>query len=157
MTLDPARLFDVGIMITGAAVIPAFFFGRGHWMRHALLLYWVASAAVTMADVSRSTHVLTYATINIVIFAIGLVRFTTDRANHRAWRVGIISLATMPAHLTYSATMGQGDWGLYALFVNGCMLAQCIVAGGWLDGMGQRVSSFRRRFRGVRRMGDRGR
>jgi hypothetical protein len=156
--------FDIGILITAIAAVLAF--GRGWdrragrfnwrrengrpgWMRHVLLVAWATGAIATLADQPMSAVVFLTTVMDFVIAGVAVVVSMNDPTRVDARTTGVISLALMPAHLTVSANNGlpASAWTLYAAACNGAFVVQCLITGGWLDGVGRSIDRFLGRLR----------
>lgn len=133
---------DVGVLATEAAVLPAFAFGRGIWLRHLLLISWTMSAAEFLAQTPMATVVFSYTMMDLTIAGAALGRVTHDPARTDAKLIGAVSMALMPAHWIVSAAQGHVNWPLYAAGCNAGFVLQCLIVGGWLDGLGRRTARF---------------
>jgi hypothetical protein len=91
------------------------------------------------------------AILDLFIGFVAVVISTIDPTRLDARIVGGISICLMPAHSVVSFGHGLSDigWIVYAATCNGAFVVQCLVTGGWLDGMGRGVSRFLSRFRGL--------
>lgn len=141
---------DLGILVTGLAAWAAFLFGRGVWLRHLLLLSWSVALIEWLAVAWMPTVVLTNALMDLAIAGMALARVTHDPARVDAKLVGGISMALMPAHWVVSATQGRIVWPLYAVACNAGFVLQCLIVGGWLDGLGRRSVRIFSRLHPVR-------
>jgi hypothetical protein len=163
--MDLTRLIDVGLIVTGPAAVAAFGWGKerwpgsGRWLRHLLLMSWVASAFCAASVANMATVVLVAVLIDAAIAFAAVAVLTNDRTRNDARTVGVISLALMPAHLTVSIYEGltyQG-WALYAGGCNAAFIAQCLIMRGWLDGLGRTIAGFFGRVRSLPLLRFRGR
>lgn len=133
-------MIDLGLLFTGAAAVAAFAFGRGTWLRHILLIAWLTVVLQALVDVRAAFVVFTMAMLDLTIAGTALIRYTQDRTRQDARIVGGLSMALMPAHFVMSATAGRVDWGLYASVCNLVFVLQCLIVGGWLDGVGRCIN-----------------
>lgn len=138
---------DIGVMITGIAAFAALGFGRGKWLRHLLFISWATIALASVMGMTMSTIVFCMAMLDITIAGAAVIIATHDPARYDARAIGTVSMALIPAHWTMSITQGAADWTLYAAACNAGFVFQCLIIGGWLDG----VASFFGRF--FRRLG----
>lgn len=130
---------DIGLLVTGAAVILAYHKGRGTWLRRLLLISWAASFGATLANAPMSSTVFMMTVMDGLIAGVALTICTRDPNRYDARAVGAVSMAMMPAHWVMAATQGAPNWTLYAAACNAGFVFQCLIAGGWLDGMGRSV------------------
>lgn len=114
-----------------------------------LLSLWATSLALAAADAQMATFVFTAALLNLAVSGIALALVIRDPGRMDARAVGGLSLAIMPAHFVMSASNGTANWTIYAWACNVIYIAQCLVAGGWLDGLGRRVAGLVSRLRPV--------
>lgn len=154
-------MMDVGLTVTAAA--GALGLGRAVRRRRdltlptLLLAAWGTAIALAAADARMATFVFTAAVLNLVIAGMALVIVTRDPGRLDARVTGGLSMAIMPAHWVMSASNGAADWTIYSLSCNIVFVLQCLVAGGWLDGLGRGLAGFFARLRPVRRLRDGGR
>lgn len=148
---------DYGLLITGAAVVAAFSFGRGKWIRHLLLVSWLIVLMLAFYGATMATFVGVMAGLDITIAAVALAVATHNPRRVDAKMIGGISMALMPAHWTMAITGGAVDWRLYASICNGAFVLQCLVIGGWLDGVGRSLGDFIRWTNPLRLLRNRGR
>ncbi len=141
---------DIGILVTGLAVVAAFICGKGKYLRHVLLLSWAIVSILALSGVKMSLIVLAMAAIDISIAGIAVAIATNDPARYDARLVGAASMALMPAHWAMSITQGNADWTLYAAACNAVFVLQCLIVGGWLDGLVSGVGRFFRRLHPLR-------
>lgn len=142
-------LGDIGLTVTFLAVAPAFWFGRGKWLRHLLLLSWLTVTLEKIAEIQMATIVFSMTVLDLMIAGAALVVATHDHARYDARVIGSISMALMPGHWVMAATQGAGSWTLYAAAVNAGFVLQCLVIGGWLDGVGRSIGRLFARLRPV--------
>lgn len=140
---------DIGILTAGAAAFVAFVWGRGEWLRHILLLSWIAVSLEALAGVNMATVVFTMASLDLLIAGAALIIATDDPRRKDARIVGGISMALMPAHWIMAITHGQPNWTMYAIGCNVGFVIQCLIVRGWLDGVGRSIGSFFARVRPV--------
>ena len=145
-------MIDIGVIVTGFCVLSCLLAGRDTWLCGALALSWSATAVMVMAGAGKDVFVLAFSALDMLIALTSLTRFTLDHSNHGAQVVAGMSLAMMPPHFLMSASLGNVNWTLYASACNLVFVLQCLVAGGWLDGVGRRIADFRGRFRSVHRL-----
>lgn len=144
---------DIGVLITGIAALAAFFFGRGKWLRHSLLLSWAIISILAVSDVKMSLVVLTMAVMDLLIAGVAVAIVTNNPLRYDARVIGAGSMVLMPAHFAMSASQGNADWTLYAAACNAVFVLQCLIVGGWLDGLVGGFSRFFRRMRPLRGLG----
>lgn len=135
-------MIDIGLFVTGAAVLLAYHNGRGVWLRRLLLISWAAMFGATMVGAPMSAVVFLMSIMDGAIAATSLVICTRDPSRYDARAVGMVSMAMMPAHWVMAATHGAPDWTLYAAACNGGFVFQCLIAGGWLNGVGRGLGRF---------------
>lgn len=89
------------------------------------------------------------ATIDAVTCLVMLALWTRF-TSMRAWMIGFIGLAKGVAHLAqYLADPQQITWA-YFIAINGAFLVQVLVAGGWIDAVGNRLDRLFARLAPVR-------
>lgn len=132
-------MLDLGILITGAAAALAFIPGRGKWLRHLLVISWIATAVAAGAGASMAAVVFLLTMLDMTIAGAALVVSTNDPARYDARVVGALSMGMMPAHWVMAWSEGMADWTLYASACNAVFVIQCLIVGGWLDGVGRRL------------------
>ena len=146
----------VALLIT--AVAAGLAFGRGRiergiatWLRQALAIVWTAGAVIIVTEQEMSTAVGMAAFLDLFVGFVAVVISTIDPTRLDARIVGGVSISLMPAHWIVSMGQGLSDtgWIVYAATCNGAFVVQCLVTGGWLDGMGRGVSRFLSRIRGL--------
>ena len=137
---------DYGLVLTGllaaAGVVRCALKSRDLSLPCVLVSLWGASLALVAADARMSTFVFCAAMLNMIVSGIALVIVTRHPWRMDARIVGGLSLAIMPAHWIMSVSKGDGDWTIYALSCNFVFTMQCLVSGGWLDGMGRRAAGL---------------
>jgi len=148
---------DAGLLVTGFSAAMCLAYGKGTWLRRVLFLAWLGGAALAMAGQVNSVIVAGMASIDLIVAMIALVRFTQDNQKREAQIVGGLSMCLMPAHFIMAASHGRADWTLYASACNAVFVLQCLVAGGWLDGVGRSIADIWRGVRPVRSFRDGGR
>lgn len=121
-----------------------------------LLAVWTVPLALLAAEARMATFVFTAAVLNMAIAGVALLIVTRNPARYEARIVGGVSMAIMPAHWIMSVSSGGADWTIYAAACNIGFAFQCLVAGGWLDGLGRRIGRFFTRLRPVHSLRDRG-
>lgn len=141
---------DIGMVITGFAAFAVLAFGRGKWLRHLLFLSWSTVALAVAAGVSMSTVVFTMTILDISIAGAAVIIATHAPPRYDARAVGAVSMALIPAHWAMSITQGAADWTLYAAACNAGFVLQCLIVGGWLDGVASFLGRVIRRFDPVR-------
>lgn len=134
---------DIGIIITGLAAFAVLAFGRGKWLRHLLFLSWSTVALAAASGMAMSTIVFAMTVLDISIAGAAVIIATDNPPRYDARAVGAVSMALIPAHCAMSITQGAADWTLYAAACNAGFVLQCLIVGGWLDGL---VSGFSRFF-----------
>ena len=132
-------MIDLGLLITGFAVALSFR-GRCGWLRALIIASWLLAVATSGGD--KAGVVLSAALADLVkaLAAVLLLAAGAERAEVRL--VGLLSLALFPAHLAMSVTHGAPSWFLYASAVNAVFVAQCLIVGGWLDGLVRGADRF---------------
>lgn len=150
-------MIDLGIIITGVSAGVCLAYGKGMWLRRVLFLAWLAGVGLAELAQVRSVTVAGMASIDLIVAMIALVRFTQDNHKREAQIVGGLSMCLMPAHFVMAASRGHADWTLYASACNAVFVLQCLVAGGWLDGVGRSIADIWRGVRPVRSFRDGGR
>lgn len=150
-------MIDPGLAITGFAAAFCLAFGRGRWLRRVLFIAWLAGAVLAMMGQTRSIVVAGMASIDLVVAMIALVRLTQNPDKREAQVVGGLSMGLMPTHFIMAASQGHADWTLYVSACNAVFVLQCLVAGGWLDGVGRGIADIWRRLRPVFLLRDGGR
>jgi hypothetical protein len=113
---------------------------------------WGTSLGLAAAKAQMATFIFSAAALNIMIAGIALVLVTRDNSRVDAKITGGFSMAIMPAHWVMSVTTGAPDWTLYAYSCNAVFIVQCLVAGGWLNGLGRCLAGFFARLRPVHRL-----
>lgn len=132
---------ELGLAISAAAVVLGI--GRSLKQRLDLTLpgllaaVWAVPLGLLAADARMATFVFTAAALNLFVASIALVLVTRDPARIDARLVGGLSMAIMPAHWIMSVSNGTADWTIYAWSCNAVFVLQCLVAGGWFDGVGR--------------------
>lgn len=150
-------MIDVGILFTGMAAAVCLAYGKGIWLRRVLFIAWLASMLLAMMGQTRGVVVAGMASIDLIVAMIALVRFTQDNHKREAQIVGGLSMCLMPAHFIMAASHGRADWTIYISACNAVFVLQCLVAGGWLDGVGRSIAVIWRGVRPVRSFRDGGR
>lgn len=151
---------NIGLTVASLAV--ALGVGRAAWEERdvtlpgVLLGVWAVPFGLLAADARMATFVFTAAVLDMVIGAAALLIVTRDPSRYDARVVGGISMAIMPAHWMMSVSNGTANWTIYAIACNTAFVAQCLIAGGWFDGMGRRISRFIARLRPVHSLRDGG-
>lgn len=140
-------MLDVGILATGIAAALAFLPGRGKWLRHLLLISWTATAVAATLGVSMAGIVFIMTMLDLVIAAAALTISTHDQSRLDARFVGGVSMALMPLHWVMSWSEGGASWTLYAAACNAGFILQCLIVGGWLNGVGRGLGRFLHRIR----------
>lgn len=137
---------DIGIFATGVAAIACIALGRppraNRWLRHVLLISWLVTLFESIADVGIGTVVFSLVMLNFLIAGAAVMRVTHDPSRVDAKVIGNLSMMLMPAHFIMSASLGKVNWTLYASACNIVFILQCLVAGGWLDGVGRCITRF---------------
>lgn len=145
---------DPGILVTGIAAWAAFLWRRGvwiwrepdlehkFWLRHMLLLLWAVITVETVARAYMATVVATQAIMDLAVAGTALAVATHNPARVDARIIGGISMALMPLHWTMAFFHGKPNWALYAIICNMGFIAQCLILGGWLDGVGRCISNL---------------
>jgi len=132
-------MIDLGLLITGLAAAAAFLLGRGKWLRNLLFISWLMMAVESLTGVSMAGVVFSMTIMDMIIAGAALAVSTNDPSRYDARAVGAISMAMMPAHWIMAATQGGGNWVLYAAAANAGFVLQCLIVGGWLNGVGRRL------------------
>ena len=130
---------DIGFLATGAAVLVTFGAARGNWLWRVLAVSWAASLAVSIMGANMAQTVLTMILMDLTIAAVSLTIATFDRDRYDARAIGMTSIAMMPGHWVMSVSHGAPDWTLYMAACNGGFVFQCLIVGGWLNGVGRRI------------------
>lgn len=143
------RLLDPGLILTGIAVLVAFGWGRGTWLRNLLLMSWAATVAGVAMGADMPAIVFTAAMMDFIVAGTSAIIVMNDHSRDDARTVGVISIALMPAHLCVSIYEGltYEGWVLYAGACNAAFVAQCLIVRGWLDGLGRAIARFFGRLR----------
>lgn len=134
-------MVDIGFLATGTA-IGASIGARGGWLWRVLAASWAVSLAVSLAGANMAETVLTMILMDFAIASVSLTIATFDRGRYDARAIGMASIAMMPGHWVMSVSHGAPDWTLYMAACNGGFVFQCLIAGGWLNGMGRRIHRF---------------
>jgi hypothetical protein len=142
-------LTDSGILVTGAAMVVAFGWGRGKWLRHMLALAWTIALLLSLAKANMASTVLAAAVMDFLLAGVALSIATNDPSRIDARAVGGISMAKMPAHWVMSVSSGSASWFLYAVACNAGFVLQCLIVRGWMDGLGRAVARIVGRLRPV--------
>jgi hypothetical protein len=152
---------DYGLVLTGcitlAGILRCVLRHRDPTLPSVLLSLWGVSFALVGAGARMSTFVFCAATLNMIVAGIALIIVTRKPTRLDARIVGGLSLAIMPAHWVMSVSGGTANWTVYALSCNIVFISQCLVAGGWLDGVGRRVAGLFLGLRPLRRFRNGGR
>lgn len=149
---------DVGLTLTALAGLLGM--GRAVHKRRdialpsVLLAVWTVPVALLAAEARMATFVFTAAVLNLAIAGLALLIVTRDPSRYDARTVGGLSMAIIPAHWIMSVSSGGADWTIYALACNIVFATQCLVAGGWFDGLGRRARRFFSRLRPVHSLRD---
>jgi hypothetical protein len=140
---------DIGLLITAIAALLAFGrgwgdLGRVGWMRQTLVVAWLSGGLAILTEQPMPTVVFLTAMMDFTIAGVAVAILMNDPTRSDARIVGTISLALMPAHFVVSANHGLPSfpWALYAATCNGAFVVQCLITGGWLDGLGRSISSL---------------
>ena len=144
---------DPGLVLTALALIACL--GRAAWKRRdptlpvVLLAMWTTALSLSAADARMATFVFTAALLNLAVsgIALAITIHAPERLDARA--VGGLSLVTFTGHFPMSLSNGGADWTIYAWSCNIIYITQCLVAGGWLDGLGRSIAGFFARLRPV--------
>lgn len=147
-------MLDIGILVTGMAAALGFFPRRGKWLRHLLVISWAAVAIAAGAGVTMAGIVFIMAMCDLVIAGAVVVIATNDPNRIDARFVGGLSMALMPGHWAMAWSEGQADWLIYVSACNAGFVIQCLIVGGWLDGVGRALGRFFHRLRPVRSLRD---
>lgn len=142
--MDARALIDPGLLITGVAVFIAFGWGRGRWLRHLLLLSWLATTLGAFIGAEMASVVFTATMMDFIVAGGALVITTHDPNRMDARAIGAISMSLMPAHWVVSMAQGlpHFGWMLYAGACNAGFVLQCLIVRGWLDGVGRSIGRF---------------
>ena len=132
-------MIDFGLIVTGIAAASAFLLGRGRWLRNLLFISWLMMAVESLMGVSMAGVVFSMTMMDMIIAGAALAVATNDPTRYDARAVGAISMAMMPAHWVMAATQGAPNWVLYAAACNAGFVVQCLIVGGWLNGVGRRI------------------
>ena len=132
-------MMDLGLIVTGIAAAAAFLLGRGKWLRNLLFISWLMMAVESLMGVSMAGVVFSMTMMDLIIAGAAVAVATNDPTRYDARAVGAISMAMMPAHWVMAATQGGGNWTLYAAAANAGFVLQCLIVGGWLNGVGRRL------------------
>jgi len=143
-------MIDIGILITGITAALAFLPGRGKWLRHLLVISWLASLIAAAAGASMASVVFMLTVLDMIIAGAALAICTNDPSRYDARLIGAISMMLMPAHWIMAWSEGTASWALYAASCNGAFVVQCLIVGGWLDGVGRRLGRLFGRAGAVR-------
>lgn len=143
-------MIDAGLLITGIAAALAFLPGRGKWLRHLLVISWLATLLAAAMGASMSSVVFLLTMLDMVIAGAALAITTHNPARYDARVVGAVSMMLMPAHWVMAWSEGAANWTLYAAACNGAFVVQCLIVGGWLDGVGRRLGRLFNRAGAVR-------
>lgn len=132
-------MIDLGLIVTGVAAASAFLFGRGRWLRNLLFISWLMMAVESLMGVSMAGVVFSMTMMDMIIAGAAVAVATNDPTRYDARAIGAISMALMPAHWVMAATHGAPNWVLYAAACNAGFVLQCLIVGGWLNGVGRRL------------------
>lgn len=132
-------MVDVGLLVTGVAAAAAFLMGRGKWLRNLLFISWLMMAVESLMGVSMAGVVFSMTMMDLIIAGAAVAVATNDPTRYDARAVGAISIAMMPAHWIMAATHGGANWTLYVAAANAGFVLQCLIVGGWLNGVGRRL------------------
>lgn len=153
--LDFKVVLDLGLIVCGIAAALAIIGaklhredradqGRGRWqalwLPHLMLAIWATSMVGKIAQATMASVVFMAVVADLVIAGAAVSIVTHDPKRIDARLVGGISMALMPAHWAMSMSQGQANWTLYAAGCNAGFVLQCLIVGGWLDGLGRGVS-----------------
>lgn len=130
---------DIGFLVTGAAVMITLNNGRASWLWRALLASWLAILSVSLLGANMAETVLAMTLLDLSIALVALFIATRDPSRYEARAIGMTSIAMMPGHFVMSVSHGAPDWALYMAACNGGFVFQCLIAGGWLNGVGRRI------------------
>lgn len=133
---------DAGIVATGLVLGATLIWGRSVRLRVLLALMWLTGFFGYALGADMASLVLAAAMMDLVIVLIATAIVTNDPSRVDARAVGVVSLAMMPAHWIMSATKGAPDWTAYALACNIGFVLQCLIVGGWLDGVARSARRF---------------
>lgn len=137
---------DPGIVLSGLALAACLARSavkkRDPTLPCVLLALWTAALALVAAEARMATFVFSAAMLNLMVsgIAVAMAIREPDRIDPRV--VGFLSLLSMFPHFAMSASEGALNWTFYAWSCNMIYIAQCLVAGGWLDGLGRRIAGF---------------
>ena len=143
-------MVDAGIIITGVSAAAVFLTGRGRWLRNLLFISWLMMAVETLMGVSMAGVVFSMTMMDMLIAGAAVAIATNDPTRYDARAVGAVSMAMMPAHWVMAATQGAPNWMLYAAACNAGFVLQCLIVGGWLNGVGRRIRRLVNRNGAVR-------
>ena len=143
-------MFDIGIFLTGAMAALAFLSWRGKWLRHLLVISWAATATAAALGVSMAGFVFLMTMLDLIIAGAAVVIATNKPTRVDARVVGGVSIAHMPVHWVMAFSQGAADWTLYAAILNTGFIVQCLIVGGWLNGVGRSLGRFLHRLSPVR-------
>jgi len=144
-------------LITGSALALSLIHGRCTVLQMMLLASWAGGIVLSMAGVDMAATVFALATADMILALASVAILSVDNARSDARMVGLLSIALFPAHWAMSASSGAASWPIYAGCVNAVFVAQCIIVGGFMDGMVARFDSFLVRVRLVHPYGNRAR
>lgn len=137
---------DFGIGLTGLALavclVRSALKKRDPTLPCVLLALWTAALALWAAEARMATFVFSAAMLNLMIAGVAVVMATHEPGRIDTRVVGFLSLLSMPLHFGMSASEGALNWKFYAWSCNVIYITQCLVAGGWLDGLGRRIAGF---------------
>lgn len=134
-------MVDIGFLVTGAAVCGSFS-AHGCWLWRVLAASWAASLVVSAMGANMAETVLSMALADLVVASVALTIATFDRSRLDARAIGMTSIAMMPGHWVMSVSHGAPDWTLYVAASNAGFVFQCLIVGGWLNGVGRRIHRF---------------
>lgn len=150
---------DIGILVTGAASLLAVCGGGlclsplrpgdNPSLRATLACSWIVTVVEQSLVANMAMVVFSMALLDLVIAGAALIIATHDRTRYDARLIGGLSMALMPAHWIMSASHGRPNWAAYAMGCNIVFILQCLIAGGWLNGVGRRIAGFINRVRPV--------
>lgn len=149
-------MFDTGLFVTALALVAAFVPQSDKatierharrssiLLRHVLLLNWLTVTLASLLSQPMPTMVFIAAMNDFIIACTGVVIGIRNPGRVDARAVGMISMALMPAHWWVSMRHGLPEWGwfIYALGQNIAFISQCLIAGGWMDGLGRAAVRF---------------
>lgn len=135
-------MVDIGFLATGAAVLAALIGSNANWLWRVLAASWGIVLLISLAGANMAETVLAMTLMDFTIAVVSLSIATFDRSRFDARAIGMTSIAMMPGHWVMSVSHGAPDWTLYMAACNGGFVFQCLVAGGWLNGVGRRIHRF---------------